>query len=529
MPLHPLHLRARWLVAFATGLLACKQAPAPAPRAAPTSHIPADAALVVLATTPATLEPLLSGPLAQQACAAWPAAPIHPCAPERWGAAGLDTSSPAALFVHEDRHALIAAIAHPPTFAAWLNERRATALEPAPRWLVPGDEAQAALLIVERDGLALITEARDPVQAAQALDGWLALGPGQRWDHLPEHRAMARTLAAEHPVFAIARPAYWLTRLPAQAEQATLLRDLLVGRAGLLGVGLRGALPEQPGAVGVTLLHHEDTREPDMIDSLGHAAEPLPAPGSILSEDTAVALHMAFEPQKLWTLWRSTLEPDQRRQLDALVESLREDFMLDLEQALIHNAQGHVILAVSGLQPGLDKLDGIGLLRAFATLSATQELLVIPLHDGRRMARALDIFTTLSRGALRRQSSGELVQYVLFEDGELERVFIVHQDDLLIADSASSLELARTYAAKPRKRAAPQPAKSAPSIMAEALSSTAGLGLAIQTGPLRALVPTLPAWIEDITSITAHTVPGPDAATERVNLVIRFAPAHVTP
>jgi hypothetical protein len=90
---------------------------------------------------------------------------------------------------------------------------------------------------------------------------------------------------------------------------------------------------------------------------------------------------------------------------------------------------------------------------------------------------------------------------------------MVIQDDLIIADSAPAFALARAYA----RRSALAP----PALMAEALSSTAGLGLAIQLAPLRALWPDLPRWLDDTASITAHTIPSDDPLTDHLQIIIR--------
>jgi hypothetical protein len=288
------------------------------------------------------------------------------------------------------------------------------------------------------------------------------------------------------------------------------MRDLLASRAGLVGFGAR---PQGADAISITLLHREDSREPAALDALGQAAEPLSPPSAILDAQTPVAVHMAFDPSALWALWRSTMPPEERKQVDDLVESLREDFMLDLERALIHNIQGHVLITLCGLQPGTLELGPLELVRQLVTLQATQELIVIPLHDGRKLTQAFDIFTTLSRGALRRQTSGKQVQYALFDEGALSWVFMVRQDDLLIADSASAFALARAYAIPESTPAPPW--------MVEALSTTEGLGVAAQIEPLRQLVPTLPAWLRDVESITARTIPDADPLVERVQILVR--------
>lgn len=499
---------------FAALCAACKPAPPHEPRVAPATLAPASAELVVFAASPAALRTDAAGALANALCARWPAARLHPCEASRWPAAGIDASQPAIAFIDQSRPALIAPIAQQARHEQWLKESGAQPLgASADLWLIPGDAASAALLVASDRGHLLVTDAADLPAAQQAMRRWLTLDDAERWEHHPEQRALARALAKEHAIFAVAQISRWIDALPALSPQAVLLRDLLSMRGGLMGLGVKNAPSRGPGALAITLLHREDAREPAALDALGQAAEPLAPPASILTADTPLAVHMAFEPAQLWRLWRSTLPPQERKQLDDLIESLREDFMLDMERALIHNAQGHVLITLCGLQPGALDAAPLELARGIATLKSTQELIVIPLHDGQRMSQALDIFTTLSRGALRRQTSGGQVQYALFDDGVLSWVFMVIQDDLIIADSAPAFALARAYA----RRSALAP----PALMAEALSSTAGLGLAIQLAPLRALWPDLPRWLDDTASITAHTIPSDDPLTDHLQIIIR--------
>jgi hypothetical protein len=497
------------LVALCAG---CKPAPQPAQRVAPASLVPAQAELAIFSRRPASLRAGRADSLIEPLCARWPAAPLHPCDAERWREAGLDPDLTSIVFVEQGRAGMVLSIADPARLDAWLNAASATRLAGAgdPVWMVPGDEVRAALLVASSRGHLLVTDAMEQEPAREVMRHWLTLDDASRWEHIPEQRAMARLLAAEHDLFAVAQPARWLGAMPAVSSQATLMRDLLASRAGLVGLGAR---PQGADAISITLLHREDSREPAALDALGQAAEPLSPPSAILDAQTPVAVHMAFDPSALWALWRSTMPPEERKQVDDLVESLREDFMLDLERALIHNIQGHVLITLCGLQPGTLELGPLELVRQLVTLQATQELIVIPLHDGRKLTQAFDIFTTLSRGALRRQTSGKQVQYALFDEGALSWVFMVRQDDLLIADSASAFALARAYAIPESTPAPPW--------MVEALSTTEGLGVAAQIEPLRQLVPTLPAWLRDVESITARTIPDADPLVERVQILVR--------
>jgi hypothetical protein len=499
----------------------CKKPPPAPPPPAIESLIPLDATAVAL-VEPALLE-AAPDELRAALCPRWPRAPLHPCEPHAWPDASVSPQGRVALFLDQAQPALLVSMSDPDATKRWLLAH-ATPTDDAQIWRLDAQRSHVYACVLSHHLLITPADDANPEAAPRALRRWRALSDEQRWDASPTHRTTLTQLG-HHPLVATLQLSALFQDLPAPSEHATLLLERLQHRSGTLALALGAPSRHE---IPFFLLHHEDQREPSTLDSLGLAPEPLIPPEGILDHDTPLILHLAFEPTRLWDLWRSTLAPPDRAQLDELLLSLQEDFMIDLERSLIHNIQGHVLLIVPTLATSLDAMTPLERLQALFTLRGTHELIVIPLDDGERLTQAFDVFTQLSRGALRRSSSGGQIYYALFQEGELAWTFMIHDDDLLIADSSTSFDLAKRLLPQRKRRKKRDPevltpeAQPTPEHILDALDSTSGLGLILHTEPLRALWPDAPKWLYSVHTITLHTSPGQDTHQELIEGTIHL-------
>lgn len=471
---------------------ACRKTPAPRQRHTEVMPRDTEGALFfdALGRIPDALrDPLLSD-TARPTCARWRQhIELDPCNHDTWSALGFDPKAPATVFSHQGRLALLAHITHPERFEAWRarlagapqRQLQQRALETT-TWNTLREDTDPILDIARRGDLILLAPGplltgRSAKTQTPAADTWLPTPPGGRWIDEPNHRSL-HTRLADAEAHVVLRPGAWIAELPGVTMRARELRDRISAQSGHIGIRL--TRKERTLTLQAMLL--EDAEEPAAASPLGQASGGLPPLGGLIAPGTLGVARVSVQPTLLFALIYGSLPHADRARIDTFLTRMRQDFALDLEDALVRNFRGHAIIALYGLDafdPGHPDF-----WRDLVALRATREAVFLPIRDRAKIALVLDALTQLTKGALRRKRVEDAVQYAWFDpNGELQGALLLHDHHVILIDSAPAFARAMAYTRNPA------PLATGLSHLDPLLSPQNISGLSLDVSTLRGLLP----------------------------------------
>lgn len=263
------------------------------------------------------------------------------------------------------------------------------------------------------------------------------------------------------------------------------------GRAGLI----RDQLARQMGKIYWKLAIDDDhrlsveivtPRGPDggagLVD-LGEASDSLPDLGGLARPGVPVVARLSVTPEDFVDLLLTMLGPEDRQQIEARVDALRDEVEIDLRKQVMENMTGQIAAVVFSLEDGFFERSGVELVSSIIRLEATREALVIPFEDREAIQKVLDAFTQVTQGGLRRQAMEHTIQYAWFEEGALEWALILAEDHLVLVDSIVAFDHVRSWEQTPR----PLEGTFAEQGVDDMLRASQGLGIYLDLATLRSL------------------------------------------
>lgn len=423
--------------------------------------LPADAQLVSYWPSLEMIEQLLAvvqtlwpnmKPLISQRCALTQETPLSLCRPTSWPQLGISPRAGVGLFLQDGQLGLSVSLTRPDALSQALQAK----LEPGQRWRLEAREDHSVLIVDEQERLALLEREQVALlllpSASQPKPGLWAqrlarLAPQARWDQDAQHRQLAAKLYQPARPFWVINPTTAFLSMPAQSAHAISLRDRLAELQGKLG--LSATYDTTTRRLRAQLYSQDAPQEATVVRDLRGASQELPPLGALISPGALGVVRVSASVEALSTLWLSTLTPPQRAQLTDFERHLRDELSIDLKDALWNNLTGHMVMVLYGLTPEVFAQDLLSVLKDVFALQATREAILLTLHDGPKLSRALDAATQLSQGKLRRQGVGEMIQYAWFDQGDLRWALLVHSDDVIYIDSPVAYARAMQHIRKP--------------------------------------------------------------------------------
>ena len=231
-------------------------------------------------------------------------------------------------------------------------------------------------------------------------------------------------------------------------ERAGFLRDVLARQLGDVYWSVRPGDDEDSWSVDIRIQGMEEALLPD--GGLGQSRGALPDIGGLVRPGAPAVARLSVEPEKFVELLRSTLELEQRQQLDQVLEVLAAELQIDINEDVINNVTGQVAVVVFGIRDEFFEARGVELMASLIRLESTRQAVVIPFEDRQRIEVVLDALTQVSRGALRRQAIRHTIQYAWFDDGALEWAVILGDEHLVIVDSMVAFDHVGSWERSPR-------------------------------------------------------------------------------
>ena len=380
--------------------------------------------------------------------------------PERAAFLELDTSS--SSFKVASLHASTDGDA--PAMASWMRS-----------------DSLSILIVPTRASRLHPSELPSGIEVARAI---ASLEPARSWRARPAHRSMQDAMVRAGDEIAILWRGELITEaLKPNNDAARQQRDALSRQLDLIGLSLSRSARSDAQIKGQVFVSSTE-QEPIFLDALDPAPSTLDADlGVLLDVEASGIFHLAASPQSLLQTLRGALDLSQRQQLDHYLTYLKDELLLDVEQAIVDNLTGHFLLII--YEPDLDALRQARLAsKARSTredeesdededaeardedaetpdgrlsqphdlfgLSSTHEALYMPLKDSFAMEQFLNALTQITRGRMRRQRVDEVIQYVLLEDGELQGAFLLGEHALLWVDSSVAVEQGMRHLKSPR-------------------------------------------------------------------------------
>lgn len=423
--------------------------------------LPADAQLVSFWPNLEVVEQLLAvvqtrwpsmKPWISQRCALTQDSPLSICQPTSWPQLGINQSSGVGVFIQDGQLGLSVSLKHPDALTQALKAK----LDAGQRWrlearddhsvLIVDDQERLAILEREQVALLLLSSPSNPKPGQWAQQ--LARLPAQaRWDQDAQHRQLTSRLYNPTSAFWVVNPASAFLSLPAESAQAISLRQRMAELQGKLGISM--AYNASARRLSAQLYSQDAPQEATVVRDLRGASQELPPLGALISPGALGVVRVSASVEALNALWLSTLTQPQREQLSSFESHLRDELSIDLKDALWNNLTGHMVMVLYGLTPEVFAKDLMSALKDVFALQATREAILLTLHDGSKLARALDAATQLSQGKLRRQGVGEQIQYAWFEQGELRWALLVHSDYVIYIDSPVAYARAMQHIRRP--------------------------------------------------------------------------------
>lgn len=223
---------------------------------------------------------------------------------------------------------------------------------------------------------------------------------------------------------------------------------------------------------------------PSAIQNLGEAHESLPDLGGLVRPGTPGVIRLSMNPDTFVELLRSTMEVDQRQQLDMALEMLRTQLQLDLQRDLVGNLTGQAAVVLFGIEDAFFEARGLELIASMVRLETTREAVVVPIDDSDEVEHVFNIFTQLSQGSLRRDAGEHTIQYAWFDDGALEWAVLLTDDHLAFVDSMIALDRFRRWEQSP----SPLDQVFVDRGVDEMLQGRRGMGVYLDTGTIRTIL-----------------------------------------
>lgn len=302
----------------------------------------------------------------------------------------------------------------------------------------------------------------EPASSQELARKLVSLKPSESWRALQTNRSLQDAMARAGGELSLMVRGDLLTRaLTPNNEAARSQRDALSRQLDLIGLSLSRSSRESSKIQGQLFVSSTE-QEPIFLDALDPAPSVLDTDlGVLLGPHASGIFHLAASPHSLLEVLKGALDFSQRQQLDSYFAYLKEELLLDVEQAIFDNLTGHFLLIIYEIDPdarraanqnpeeAAQKHDLFG-------LSSTREALYMPLRDSFAMEQFLNALTQITRGRMRRQRVDEVIQYVLLEDGELQGAFLLGEDALLWVDSSVAVEQGMRHLNSPRALSAAQ-------------------------------------------------------------------------
>lgn len=282
---------------------------------------------------------------------------------------------------------------------------------------------------------------------ARRVVEWLTLEPEQQWNADPEHRRVAQELEVLGSTYVVVRPSAWLRRLRATNQRSEELRDRIAAESGLLGVAAQ--YNKDANLVRLRVLVTEDRGQPAVIRSLGEARGALPSLGELVVPGVLAVWRLSANPRTFFELVQSATPPERRASVKRVMEQVRAEFALDLEDMVLDNLRGHAVAVVYGFEPEWFARQPEEMMRDALFFDATREAIFLPIEDRKKMALLLDAMTQMTDSKLSRQRVEPVTQYAWLEDGELCWALILHEEYMVLVDSAPAFERAMRYVRNP--------------------------------------------------------------------------------
>ena len=301
-----------------------------------------------------------------------------------------------------------------------------------------------------RSILVIPTPRTSPESGAALARALSTLEPARAWRSRASHRSLQDAMTrAGSEVSVVLRAELLTAALTPRNDAARAQRDALSRQLDLVGLSLSRSSPAGAHRIQGQLFVSSTEQEPIFLDALDPASSPLDTElGVLLGPRARGIFHLAASPHSLLETLKGALDFEQRQQLDEYFVYLKDELLLDVEQAIFENLTGHFLLIIYEQDPDARRAsspapDPFG-------LSTTREALYMPLRDSFAMEQFLNALTQITRGRMRRQRVDEIIQYVLLDDGELQGAFLLGKDALLWVDSSVAVEQGMRHLNSPR-------------------------------------------------------------------------------
>ena len=277
-------------------------------------------------------------------------------------------------------------------------------------------------------------------EASRFLQAWSESKPTGKWGGRRE-AIWLRTLFESTGVCGVVDPSDWIASLPARSEQAKVLRERIESQSGTIAFGL----VQRGGMIDLEIRSVEESAEPVFVTDLGQADSELPMLGGLIEPGVLGVFRLSGSPWRFYQLLRSSLDAHQRRELDRWGERIKSEFQLDLRTDIVDNLSGHLVVVIYGFSASFFREFSLDSVPGLVSLSGTREAVLWTVKDGKSLSGAIDIWTGLSKGKLRRQRIDDRVQYAWFEEGTMEWALLVDEDSMIFADGLAAFDHATLY------------------------------------------------------------------------------------
>ncbi len=334
---------------------------------------------------------------------------------------------------------------------------------------------------------------------ATALDQrvW-ALEEGQSWQVSANQNEVRSLGEAREQVVAYGAvdAGAFVSRLEGEGR-AALLRDQMALRIGTVYFSLSAGGDDE--SLQLELLTPGGRDGTGALIDLGEAAQELPDLGGLARPGVPLVARLSTTPENFVNLFLTTLGPEDRSRVEETLDELRDELKVDLRRQFLDNITGQVALVVFSLEDEFFERSGVDLAASIFRLDATREALVLPFRDRDEIQLALDAFTQLSQGGLRRQAMEHTIQYAWFDDGALEWALILGDEHLVLVDSIVAFDHVRSWERSPR----PLEGTFVDHGVDQMLSAHRGVGVYLDLATLRSLAREsgaegLTAWLRPV-------------------------------
>jgi hypothetical protein len=374
-----------------------------------------------------------------------------------WALRGVDTKRPAVLFRYEGHWFLHVRSIDAAKVGDWLSSvtQNHERLDWGHRlYTLHGLEGAggrpALYALLGSQGLFVVVPARVgegssggslfPDQAARFVEAWSQDQPSKQWGGRLDATGL-RSLSKGKGAYGVGDPSQWVALVPARSEQAKVLRERIRAQAGTIAFGVvaRGSTIE------VEIRSVDESSEPVFVSDLGRADAELPMLGGLVEPGVLGVLRLSGSARNFYEVLRSSLEAEQRRELDRWFERTKSEFQIDVRTDVVDNLSGHLVVVLYGFSASLFREFTLDSLPELVRLAGTREAVLWTLKDGASVSRAIDIWTGLSKGKLRRQRVDDRVQYAWFDEGTMEWALLVDGESLIFVDGLAAFDHATQY------------------------------------------------------------------------------------